>query len=67
MIALKTPFEFLRYFETHPTPISSSSADVRWKHVFAIFFSKYSCVYILCLWACPNLYAFYTSDFFAFH
>ena len=30
------------------------------------FFSKYSCVYILCLWACPNLYAFYTSDFFAF-
>ena len=34
---------------------------------FLLFFSKYSCVYILCLWACPNLYAFYTSDFFAFH
>ena len=34
---------------------------------FLLFFSKYSCVYILCLWACPNLYAFYTSDFFSFH
>ena len=45
MIALKTPFEFLRYFETHPIPISSSSADVRWKHFFAIFFEILMCIY----------------------